>query len=182
MMILKKETTVRTFLLLFVCTLFAKDTNFVITAVNAQSTNDTTVDEPDSQYFCNICGASDYIMLDTKGIVTIDYNNKTLKDSCLDWQKIALNPIAMTEDFCRNRMPSYTINACKCATSDGSLLTDIKQDEGEKEGSETESGSKTEATTNSGGKRTMNTALVFWISLVSFYITEVITGYAVCYV
>jgi hypothetical protein len=73
---------------------------------------------------CNICGEGNSIQY-PKGVVEFDYEGQHLKNSCSSWQNIVKNPVAISDEFCRNEMLQYTKGPCLCTNPDGKLLFDL---------------------------------------------------------
>lgn len=76
---------------------------------------------------CNICGEGNSFYQPT-GVVEFEYKNQTWKDSCKELQETVKNPVAISDDFCRNEMLQYTKEPCLCATPDGVFLIDLETD------------------------------------------------------
>lgn len=73
---------------------------------------------------CNICGEGNLIG-STTSVVEFVYKGETVKNNCLRWSQIVVNPNAISEQFCKEEMLNYTIDKCRCTTPDGNLLSDI---------------------------------------------------------
>ena len=73
---------------------------------------------------CNICGEGNEIGA-PQGVVTITYEGQVQTNNCQTWQSIVSNPVVISDDFCRNEMPMYTIEPCRCFTADGELVSDL---------------------------------------------------------
>ena len=57
---------------------------------------------------CNICGDGNYIGFPT-GVVTITYNGVVLKNNCQTWSEIVKNPVAISDEYCRNELLNHTV-------------------------------------------------------------------------
>jgi len=62
---------------------------------------------PASAQDCNICGDDNFIGYPI-GIVSFTYEGEERKNNCQTWQDIVKNPVAISDDFCRNEMIYYT--------------------------------------------------------------------------
>jgi len=58
--------------------------------------------------YCNICGQGNLIGFST-GIVSFEYEGVQRTNNCQTWQTIVMNPVAISDDFCRNEMLVYTL-------------------------------------------------------------------------
>jgi hypothetical protein len=67
---------------------------------------------------CNICGDGNSIQY-PQGVVEFVYDGVERKNNCETWQDIVKNPIAISDDFCRNEMIKYTAVPCRCTTPNG---------------------------------------------------------------
>jgi hypothetical protein len=56
---------------------------------------------------CNICGDGNFIGFPT-GIVSVTYEGQERINNCQTWQGIVKNPVAISDDFCRNEMIYFT--------------------------------------------------------------------------
>lgn len=70
---------------------------------------------------CNICGDGNTIQY-PQGSVEFEYNGEKRKNNCQHWQKIVKNPVAISDDFCRNELPKYTYTVCRCTDPDGNSV------------------------------------------------------------
>lgn len=73
---------------------------------------------------CNICGEGNSIG-DPKGVVEFEYEGNRLQNNCKTWQTIVTNPVAISDEFCRNEMLQYTKEPCLCTNPAGELLFDL---------------------------------------------------------
>jgi hypothetical protein len=71
---------------------------------------------------CNICGNGNSIQF-PQGVVEFVYNGVERKNNCETWQEIVKNPVAISDDFCRNEMIKYTAVPCRCTTPSGDAVT-----------------------------------------------------------
>ena len=60
---------------------------------------------------CNICGDGNFIGFPT-GIVAVTYEGQERINNCQTWQGIVKNPVAISDDFCRNEMIYFTAEVC----------------------------------------------------------------------
>jgi hypothetical protein len=67
---------------------------------------------------CNICGDGNSIQY-PQGVVEFVYDGVERKNNCETWQDIVKNPVAISDDFCRNEMIKYTAVPCRCTTPAG---------------------------------------------------------------
>ena len=58
--------------------------------------------------YCNICGPGNSIGFAT-GIVRFEYEGVKLTNNCQTWQNIVMNPVAISDEFCRDEMLMYTL-------------------------------------------------------------------------
>ena len=79
---------------------------------------------PVAQDYCNICGQGNSIGFPT-GIVSFEYEGEQQTNNCQTWQQIVMNPVAISDDFCRNEMLAFTLEVCRCYNEDGTFLTDL---------------------------------------------------------
>jgi hypothetical protein len=47
------------------------------------------------------------------------YKGEFRKNNCEHWQDIVKNPVAISDDFCRNELPKYTFKTCRCTDPEG---------------------------------------------------------------
>ena len=62
----------------------------------------------EAEDYCNICGQGNSIGFAT-GIVSFEYEGVQLTNNCQTWQTIVMNPVAISDDFCRDEMLMYTL-------------------------------------------------------------------------
>ena len=64
---------------------------------------------PEDKDYCNICGQGNFIGFPT-GIVSFEYEGEQRTNNCQTWQTIVMNPVAISDEFCRNDMLMYTLD------------------------------------------------------------------------
>lgn len=50
------------------------------------------------------------------------YKGEFRKNNCQHWQEIVENPVAISDDFCRNELPKYTLKTCRCTDPEGNQV------------------------------------------------------------
>jgi len=78
----------------------------LLSATGTKAENATVTEAAED--YCNICGQGNFIGFGT-GIVEFEYEGEKRKNNCQTWQDIVMNPVAISDDFCRNEMLMYTL-------------------------------------------------------------------------